>query len=53
MDEVERDILQISEERITVGNKTIKELVHKAINTIEARRRVAKRLLEAERYVLA
>jgi replicative DNA helicase len=35
LDEVERDILQISEERVTVGNKTIKELVHKAINTIE------------------
>ena len=35
LDEVERDILQISQERITVGNKTIKELVHKAINTIE------------------
>jgi replicative DNA helicase len=35
LDEVERDILQISEERVTVGNKTIKDLVHKAINTIE------------------
>lgn len=35
LDEVERDILQISEERITVGSKTIKDLVYTAINTIE------------------
>jgi replicative DNA helicase len=35
LDEVERDILQISEDRVTVGSKTIKDLVHKAINTIE------------------
>lgn len=35
LDEVERDVLQIAEERVTAGSKTIKDLVHKAINTIE------------------
>ena len=35
MDEVERDILRISESRVTGQANTIKELVHKAINTIE------------------
>ena len=35
LDEVERDVLQISEERISSASKTIKDLVHKAINTIE------------------
>jgi replicative DNA helicase len=35
LDEVERDVLQIAEERVAVGSKTIKDLVHKAINTIE------------------
>jgi replicative DNA helicase len=35
LDEVERDVLQIAEERVSVGNKTIKDLVHHAINTIE------------------
>jgi replicative DNA helicase len=35
LDEVERDVLQIAEERVSVGSKTIKDLVHSAINTIE------------------
>ncbi len=35
MDEVERDILRISEARVESHTSTIKELVHKAINTIE------------------
>jgi replicative DNA helicase len=35
LDEVERDVLRISEERIEASSRTIKELVHKAINTIE------------------
>jgi hypothetical protein len=35
MDEVERDILKISEARVTGENDTIKDLVKKAINTIE------------------
>ncbi len=35
MDEVERDILRISESRVQVHTNTIKELVKKAINTIE------------------
>ncbi|HET7625421.1 MAG TPA: replicative DNA helicase [Verrucomicrobiae bacterium] len=35
MDEVERDILRISESRVTTQTDTIKELVKKAINTIE------------------
>ncbi len=35
LDEVERDILRIGEERVEATDRTIKELVHKAINTIE------------------
>jgi replicative DNA helicase len=35
LDEVERDVLQIAEERVSIGTKTIKDLVHTAINTIE------------------
>ncbi|HEY6225818.1 MAG TPA: replicative DNA helicase [Verrucomicrobiae bacterium] len=35
LDEVERDVLQIAEERVSMGTKTIKDLVHTAINTIE------------------
>ena len=35
MDEVERDILRISESRVQSQTSTIKELVKKAINTIE------------------
>jgi replicative DNA helicase len=35
MDEVERDILRISESRVQAHTNTIKELVKKAINTIE------------------
>ncbi len=35
MDEVERDILRISESRVQSHSATIKELVKKAINTIE------------------
>jgi replicative DNA helicase len=37
LDEVERDVLQIAEERVSLGTKrrSIKDLVHKAINTIE------------------
>src|SRR5204863_5141204 len=35
MDEVERDILRISESRVQSHTKPIKELVKKAINTIE------------------
>jgi replicative DNA helicase len=35
MDEVERDILKISESRVTGENDTIKDLVKKAITTIE------------------
>ncbi len=35
MDEVERDILRISESRVQAHSDTIKELVKKAINTIE------------------
>jgi replicative DNA helicase len=35
MDEVERDILRISEERVESHTSTIKDLVKKAINTIE------------------
>src|SRR5438552_5503531 len=37
MDEVERDILRISESRVQGGSETIKQLVHKAIGTIENR----------------
>src|SRR5262245_13227909 len=35
LDEVERDVLRISEERVEENSRTIKDLVHKAINTIE------------------
>lgn len=35
LDEVERDVLKISEERVEGASVGIKELVHKAINTIE------------------
>src|SRR5262245_9613102 len=35
LDEVERDVLRISEERVEATSRTIKDLVHKAINTIE------------------
>jgi replicative DNA helicase len=35
MDEVERDILRISESRVQSQTTAIKELVHRAINTIE------------------
>ncbi|MBM3831751.1 MAG: replicative DNA helicase [Verrucomicrobia bacterium] len=35
LDEVERDVLRISEERVEAASRTIKDLVHKAINTIE------------------
>jgi replicative DNA helicase len=35
LDEVERDILRISEARVEASASTIKELVHRAINTIE------------------
>ena len=35
LDEVERDVLRISEERVEATTSTIKDLVHKAINTIE------------------
>ena len=35
LDEVERDILQISEDRIETTSMLMKDLVHRAINTIE------------------
>jgi replicative DNA helicase len=35
LDEVERDIFRICEERVTGANPTIRDLVHKAISTIE------------------
>jgi replicative DNA helicase len=35
LDEVERDVLRINEERVEANSLTIKDLVHKAINTIE------------------
>jgi replicative DNA helicase len=35
LDEVERDILQISEDRVSGASATIKELVHRAISKIE------------------
>jgi replicative DNA helicase len=35
LDEVERDVLRINEERVETQSQTIKELVHKAINIIE------------------
>ena len=36
LDSVERDVLQIVEERVDTGSKPIKDLVHKAITTIES-----------------
>jgi len=35
MDEVERDVLHISESRVQTQSTTIKQLIHQAINTIE------------------
>ena len=35
MDEVERDILRVGESRVETKTSTIKDLVHRAINTIE------------------
>jgi len=35
LDEVERDVLRIGEERVEANSRTIKDLIHKAINTIE------------------
>lgn len=35
LDEVERDVLRINEERVEVTGESIKDLVHRAINTIE------------------
>ncbi|MCL5099316.1 MAG: replicative DNA helicase [Candidatus Omnitrophica bacterium] len=35
LDEVERDVLRISEERVESSTRTIKDLVHKAMHTIE------------------
>jgi replicative DNA helicase len=35
LDEVERDILRISESRVQGGTETVKTLVHKAIGTVE------------------
>lgn len=35
LDEVERDILRLGEERVEGESRTIKDLVHRAINTIE------------------
>ena len=35
LDEVERDVLKIAEERIESTSMSMKDLVHKAINTIE------------------
>jgi replicative DNA helicase len=35
LDEVERDVLRISEERVETSTRTIKDLVNRAINTIE------------------
>jgi replicative DNA helicase len=35
LDGVERDVLRISEERVEPSTQTIKDLVHKAINTVE------------------
>jgi replicative DNA helicase len=35
LDEIERDILQISEARVEASEASIKDLVHRAINTIE------------------
>src|SRR5262249_22441342 len=36
LDEIERDILRISGDRVATGSPTIKELVHRAIHHIEA-----------------
>ncbi len=36
LDEVERDVLRISEERIETDSRTIKDLVYRAIDTIES-----------------
>src|SRR5438552_3292110 len=35
LDEAERDVLRISEDRVQANTRTIKQLVHAAINTIE------------------
>ena len=35
LDEVERDVLRVSEERVEATSNTIKQLVHDAINTVE------------------
>ena len=35
LDEVERDVLKISEERVEATSSSMKDLVHRAINTIE------------------
>src|SRR5213083_1743866 len=35
LDEVERDVLRISEDRVQANTRTIKQLVHAAISTIE------------------
>jgi replicative DNA helicase len=35
LDEVERDVLKVSEERVESGARPVKELVHKAVETIE------------------
>jgi len=35
LDEVERDVLRMASDRVTGGNRTIKDLVHSAIHTIE------------------
>ena len=35
LDEVERDVLKISEERVEATSMSMKDLVHRAINTIE------------------
>ena len=35
LDEVERDVLRISESRVQGGTETVKQLVHKAIGTVE------------------
>jgi replicative DNA helicase len=35
LDEVERDVLRMSGDRVATGNRTIKDLVHQAIHTIE------------------
>jgi replicative DNA helicase len=35
LDEVERDVLRMAGDRVAAGNRTIKDLVHSAIHTIE------------------